>query len=58
MATPPVSLKTILAQSVIRELRYEAQLERLAMDDDTPKAPSTLDSAQSRRTFRQEMINA
>ena len=58
MATPPVRLKTILAQSVIRELRYEARLDRLAVDDDTPKTPSPLDSAQSRRAVRQELINA
>ena len=58
MATPPVRLKTIIAQSVIRELRYEALLDRLAVDDDTPKAPSPLDSAQSRRAAQQELINA
>jgi hypothetical protein len=58
VATPPVRLKTIIAQSVIRELRYEARLDRLAVDDDTPKAPSPLDSAQSRRAARQELINA
>ena len=58
MATPPVRLKTLIAQSLIRQLRYEARLEQLSVDDDTPKAPSPLDSAQLRRAARQELINA
>ena len=55
MATPPTRLKTLVAQSVIRQLRHEAKLESIAVDDDTPKAPSPLDSAQSRRALRQEV---
>ena len=47
-----------MAQSLIRQLRHEARLEQLSVDDDTPKAPSPLDSAQSRRAARQELINA
>jgi len=58
VATPPTRLKTLVAQSVIRQLRHEAKLESIAIDDDTPKAPSPLDSAQSRRAARQELINA
>ena len=58
MATPPIRLKTLVAQSLIRQLRHEARLEQLSVDDDTPKAPSPLDSAQSRRAMRQEVGNA
>jgi len=58
VATSPTRLKTLVAQSVIRQLRHEAKLESIAVDDDTPKAPSVLDSAQSRRAARQELINA
>jgi len=58
VATPPVRLQTIIAQSVIKQLQYEARLDRLSVDDDCPKTPSPLDSAQSRRAARQELINA
>ena len=58
MATPPTRLKTLVAQSVIRQLRHEAKLESIAVDDDTPKAPSVLDSAQSRRAVRHGVSNA
>ena len=58
MATPFTRLKTLAAQSVIRQLRHEAKLESIAIDDDPPKASSVLDSAQSRRAARQELINA
>ena len=58
MATPPVRLQTIIAQSVIRELQHEARLDRLTVDDDTPRVPSPLDSAQSRRFAREALVNA
>ena len=48
-------MKTILAQSVIRELRHEARIAKVAVDDDTPKVPSPLVSPQSRRAARQEV---
>jgi len=51
-------LKALVTQSVIRQLWYEAKLESIAIDDDTLKALSVLDSAQSRRAARQELINA
>ena len=55
LATSPVRVKTILAQSVIRELRHEARIAKVAVDDDTSKVPSPLDSPQSRRAARQEV---
>ena len=48
-------MKTILAQSVIRELRHEARIAKVAVDYDTPKVPSPLDSPQFRRAARQEV---
>ena len=47
-------MKTILAQSVIRELRHEARIAKVDVDDDTPKVSSLLDWLQSRRAARQE----
>ena len=58
VATPPTRLTTLVAQSVIRQIRHEAKLESIAVDDETPKAPTVLDSAQSRHAARQELINA
>ena len=55
MATPPTRLRTVVAQSLIRSLQNEARLDRFVIDDDTPKVPSPLDSAQSRRALRQEV---
>ena len=44
--------KTIKAHLLLSELQAEARLERAMaapVDDDVPRAPSPLDSAQSRR---------
>ena len=45
LATMP---RTLAGHLVLAELQAEARLER-AMDDDTPKVPNPMDSAQSRR---------
>jgi hypothetical protein len=43
--------RTLMAHLVLAELRQEAQVERLLVDDDTPRQPEldALSSAQSRR---------
>lgn len=41
-----------MAHAVIAQLREEARRERHQIDDDTPRPPSPLDSAQSRRAAR------
>jgi hypothetical protein len=45
LATLP---RRLAAHLLLSELQAEARLER-AMDDDTPKVPNPMDSAQSRR---------
>jgi hypothetical protein len=58
VATPATRLKTLVAQSVIRQLQHEAKLERIAIDDSSPKVAPPLDSAQSSCSARQGAINA
>lgn len=47
------SSRRLLAEVVLRDLaaeaRYERALARFQPDDDTPKPPTPLDSAQARR---------
>ena len=45
LATLP---RRLAAHLLLSELQAEARLER-AMDDDTPKVPNPMDSAQARR---------
>ena len=43
------------ADPILTELRFQAQQERAAVDDDTPSTPSPLDSAQARRAAALEV---
>jgi len=54
MATRPKTPRILLAETVIAQLRHEAEQQRHLLDDDAPRPPepSPLDSAQSRRATR------
>lgn len=54
MANRPKNPKILLAESVLAQLRIEAEAARHRCDDDVPTRPepSPLDSAQSRRATR------
>jgi hypothetical protein len=47
--------KTLLAHSVLAQLREEARDESAMVDDDVPRVPSPLDSPQSRRAAAVEV---
>ena len=47
-----------MGHAVLFALREEARRERHQIDDDTPRFPSPLDSAQSRRFIKAELNNA
>ena len=51
MPKEPKLLTTCLGRYFVDELQREARLERLQVDDDTPRVPSPLDSPQSRRAI-------
>ena len=50
----PIKTQTLMAHVVISQLQAEAKLERalsrFSADDDEPRVPCPLDSAQSRRS--------
>ena len=53
MATRPKNPRVLMAETVLAQLRQEAEQQRRQIDDDTPRVPdpSPLDSAQSRRAL-------
>lgn len=59
MAQKKRSSLALMGQALIQDLqqqgRYERALRRFQPDDDEPRVPSPLDSAQSRRTMPVEV---
>ena len=54
----PVLATTQLGHAVLALLQHEARSENLQVDDDCPRVPSPLDSAQRRRFMKAESNNA